>query len=352
MNKSNHLTFLNNRSHAIFNQIVTSYLETGSPVGSAKISQSRGGDYSSATIRSIMAELENAGLLYQPHISAGRIPTHAGLRLFVDGLMEMRGELTKEEQLSIDDAAEAKGLSVSQVLDNATHALSGLSKCVSLVVSPTEELTVNHIEFIEVGGQKLLVILVFSNGHVENRLISKPDLVLSSSLQEATNYMNHYYRGKSITEINTHLLQDLAQHSSKIDSLSSQLVANGIAAWSDGKGGRDASLILHGQSNLLADVKTKSDIDQLRNLFDVIELRKQMQELVEEVSSAQRLQIYIGSEHPLFEQTGCSMVLSPYRDIKHNIIGAIGVIGPRNMNYAKIIPMVDYTSEAISRFLE
>jgi len=111
-------------------------------------------------------------------------------------------------------------------------------------------------------------------------------------------------------------------------------------------------LILHGQSNLLADVKTKSDIDQLRNLFDVIELRKQMQELVEEVSSAQRLQIYIGSEHPLFEQTGCSMVLSPYRDIKHNIIGAIGVIGPRHMNYAKIIPMVDYTSEAISRFLE
>ena len=352
MNKSNHLAFLNNRSHAIFNQIVTSYLETGTAVGSAKISQTRGGDFSSATIRSIMAELENAGLLYQPHISAGRIPTHAGLRIFVDGLMEMRGELTKEEQLSIDDASQSKGLSVSQVLDNATHALSGLSKCASLVVSPTEELTINQIEFIEIGGHKLLVILVFSNGHVENRLISKPELVPSSALQEATNYMNHYYRGKSILEINAEILQDLDHNSNEIDTLSSQLVARGIAAWSDGEGGNDASLILHGQSNLLADVKTKSDIDQLRNLFDVIELRKQMQELVEEVSSAQRLQIYIGSEHPLFEQTGCSMVLSPYRDIKHNIIGAIGVIGPRHMNYAKIIPMVDYTSEAISRFLK
>ena len=266
--------------------------------------------------------------------------------------MEMRGELTKEEQLSIDGASQAKGMSVSQVLDNATHALSGLSKCASLVVSPTEELIVNHIEFIEIGGQKLLVILVFSNGHVENRLISKPDLVPLSALQEATNYMNHYYKGKSILEINAQILMDLEHHSSEIDTLSSQLVARGIAAWSDGKGGNDASLILHGQSHLLADVKTKSDIDQLRNLFDVIELRKQMQELVEEVSSAQRLQIYIGSEHPLFEHTGCSMILSPYRDLKHNIIGAIGVIGPRHMNYAKIIPMVDYTSEAISRFLE
>ena len=242
MTKSNHLAFLNNRSHAIFNQIVTSYLETGTAVGSAKISQTRGGDFSSATIRSIMAELENAGLLYQPHISAGRIPTHAGLRIFVDGLMEMRGELTKEEQLSIDDASQSKGLSVSQVLDNATHALSGLSKCASLVVSPTEELTINHIEFIEIGGHKLLVILVFSNGHVENRLISKPELVPSSALQEATNYMNHYYRGKSILEINAEILQDLDHNSNEIDALSSQLVARGIAAWSDGEGGNDASL--------------------------------------------------------------------------------------------------------------
>ena len=352
MSSLNHLDFLNSRSHAIFNQIVTGYLETGSPVGSSTISQSRGGDFSAATIRSIMVELETAGLLYQPHVSAGRLPTHAGLRLFVDGLMEMRGELSAEEQLSIDGAAAAKGMSVSQVLDNATHTLSGLSKCVSLVVSPTEELTVNHIEFIEVGGQKLLVILVFSNGHVENRLISKPMAVPAAALQQATNYMNHHYRGKSVLDINTHMLADLQHHTHELDALSSQLVAQGIAAWSDGAGGSEASLILHGQTHLLDDAKTKEDVDQLRHLFDIIELRKQMQELVEQVSSAKRLQIYIGSEHPLFEQTGCSMVLSPYRDTKHNIIGAIGVIGPRYMNYAKIIPMVDYTSEAIARILE
>lgn len=346
------------RSQQIFHQIVQNYLDTGQPVGSKSLVESVGLDVSSATVRAIMAELEQSGLLYAPHVSSGRLPTHAGLRLFVDGLMAVGGQLSTSEQASIDAAAKANGLSVAQALDKASQALSGLSKCASLVVSKPEDLTVQHIEFVPVQDRKLLVILVFANGQVENRMIEVPPGLPASTLVSAANYLNHLYRDHTIAQIRQLVASDIDQLQNELGDRAAALINSGLAAWSDGKGAPEASLIINGQGHLLDDLDLGADLDDVRQLFDVIELRRHMQTLLGSISGADGLQIFIGSEHPLFQRTGHSLVLAPHfapsssSDGKSKLIGAVGVIGPRHMNYARIIPMVDYTSQAVRRLLE
>lgn len=339
------------RSQEIFNVIVKNYLETGTPVGSGMISADPEIGLSSASVRMIMAELEGAGLLFSPHTSAGRLPTRAGLRLFVDGLMEIKQSLPVEGDASLDKLSVGDGLSVNQALDKASLALSGLSRCASLVLAPSEDLSVNHIEFVPIQDHKILVILVFSNGHVENRLIEMPAGIPAHCLVEASNYMNGHYKGQSLTQIVKLAEQDQISHKTELDNLTSDLIARGLASWSDGEGRDEASLILNGQTNLLEDVWAAGDLARVRILFDKLEMRNHATELMRSVIAADGLQIFIGSEHELFSETGCSVVLSPYRNEEHKIIGAVGVIGPRHMNYARIIPMVDYTSQAIARFL-
>ncbi len=339
------------RSQEIFNIIVNNYLETGTPVGSSVISAHPEIGLSSASVRAIMAELEGAGLLFSPHTSAGRLPTHAGLRLFVDGLMELRNSLPVDGATTYEPLAVGDGLSVNQALDNASLALSGLSKCAALVMAPSEDLSVNHIEFVPVHGRKILVILVFANGHVENRLIEMPAGIPAHCIVEASNYMNGHYKGKPLSSIVRLADQDRLQHKAELDLLTSDLIARGLANWSDEDARDEASLILNGQANLLEDVKAVGDLARVRMLFDKLEMRSHATQLMQSVISADGLQIFIGSEHDLFSKTGCSVVLSPYRDAERKIIGAVGVIGPRHMNYARIIPMVDYTSKAIARFL-
>ena len=342
---------LTRRNQHIFAEIVKNYLESGSPVGSGLIAAHPDIDLSSASVRAIMADLEQTGLLFSPHPSAGRIPTRAGLRLFVDGLMEVGGALSEAEHASIDGLAAAQGLSVKQLLDKASMALSGLSKCASLVLAPTEDLCVTHIEFVPLQDKRMLVILVFTNGQVENRMFDLPDGLPASAMIEASNYMNAHYLGKSLSQIKNSVHQDISQRRKELDVLASGLIERGLASWSDGEGSDDASLILHGQANLLDDIKAIEDVAQLKLLFDRLEMHRHAGHLMNAVEDANGLRIFIGSDHQLFSQTGCSMVLSPYRGSDNQIIGAIGVIGPRHMNYAKIISMVDYTSETIARLL-
>ena len=339
------------RSQEIFNIIVNNYLETGTPVGSGVISSHPEIGLSSASVRAIMAELEGAGLLFSPHTSSGRLPTHAGLRLFVDGLMELRNTLSVDSAPKYEPLAVGDGLSVNQALDKASLALSGLSKCAALVMAPSVDLSVNHIEFVPVQDRKILVILVFSNGHVENRLIEMPTGIPPHCLIEASNYMNGHYKGKPLSSIVQLADQDRLQHKAELDLLTSDLIGRGLASWSDEDASDEASLILNGQANLLKDVRVVDDLARVRMLFDKLEMRSHATQLMQSVISADGLQIFIGSEHDLFSETGCSVVLSPYRNADRKIIGAVGVIGPRHMNYARIIPMVDYTSKAIARFL-
>ena len=339
------------RSQEIFNIIVNNYVETGTPVGSGVISAHPEIGLSSASVRAIMAELEGAGLLFSPHTSAGRLPTYAGLRLFVDGLMELKNTLPVDSVATYEPLDVGDGLSVNQALDKASLALSGLSKCAALVMAPSEDLSVNHIEFVPVQDKKILVILVFSNGHVENRLIEMPAGLPTHCLVEASNYMNGHYKGKPLSSIVQMADQDRLQHKAELDLLTSDLIARGLASWSNEDEHDEASLILNGQANLFEDVKAVDDLARVRMLFDKLEMRSHATQLMQSVISADGLQIFIGSEHDLFSETGCSVVLSPYRNTERKIIGAVGVIGPRHMNYARIIPMVDYTSKAIARFL-
>ena len=342
---------LTKRSQGIFNRIVNSYLEAGTPVGSSVIAEQADLNLSSASIRSIMSELEMIGLLFSPHRSAGRIPTQEGLRLFVDGLMEVRNELTKSEQAHFAGMLATRGMSVEQLLETASRTLSGLSRHASLVMSPTEELAIKHIEFVPVLDSRILVILVYDNGHVENRLISLPEQFAQPVIDEAANYMNQRFRGRTVPEIKQLVSDEHGRHKAELDTLTADLVARGIACWSDGEGGAEASLIINGQGNLLEDVRAVDDIGRVRVLFDKLEMQQHAEQLMGAVAKADGLQIFIGSDHDLFAQTGCAMVLSPYRDSERQIIGAVGVIGPRHMNYAKIIPMVDYTSKTIQRVL-
>jgi len=342
---------LTKRSQLIFDEIVKNYLKTGTPVGSGLIAQNHEINLSSASVRAIMAELEGSGLLFSPHRSAGRVPTRAGLRLFVDGLMEVKNSLTLDEHISIDTLESSKGLSVNQMLDKASLALSGLSNCASLVMAPTEDLSVNHIEFVPIHDNRMLVILVFSNGQVENRMIDFPAGLPGHAITEATNYMNSQYKGRPISEIIKLVEQDRNICRAELDVLTSDLIGRGLASWSDHENSADASLIVNGQTNLLEDVKAVEDLARVRVLFDKLEMRAHASQLMESVFHANGLQIFIGSDHQLFSETGCAMVLAPYRNQDRKIIGAVGVIGPRHMNYARIIPMVDYTSKAIAKML-
>ena len=339
------------RALDIFRTLVSAYLDGGQPVGSRTLAKLSPHDLSPASIRNNMSDLEDAGLLFSPHISAGRIPTQSGLRMFVDGLMEYDVNLAEDEQNSIDGECAARGSSVSELLDKTSKTLSGLSKCASLVLSPPSDAALQHFEFVPIGDNRALAVLVRADGQVENRLIDLPVGVPSSLLTRANNYMNAKLEGNNMTGAMQLIRSEIAARKAEIDELTASLVEQGLGLWSDGKGDDGAALILRGQSNLLEDVQAGDDLAEIRGLFDALEARENALRLLDATKDGDGVQIFIGAENNLFTNTGCSMVIAPYRNASRSIIGAIGVIGPRHMNYAKIIPMVDYTSRAIARVL-
>jgi heat-inducible transcriptional repressor len=346
--KSPVITELNERSREIFRHIVETYVATGDPVGSRTLSRRLALSLSPATIRNVMADLEGAGLLYAPYTSAGRLPTQAGMRMFVNGLLEVGG-LPEEERSQLDVRCRAAGKSVEQVLTEAIGALSGLSRCAGMVVAPKIQRLLKHVEFVWLGRGRALVVLVTEDGLVENRILDLPAEVGMSALVEASNFLNARVAGRSLDEVRDEVLTELEEQRHQLDAISKRVVEAGLATWAGGDG--HAALIVRGTSHLLEDVTAIEDLEHIRALFDALETSEQFLRLLDLTNTAEGVQIFIGAENELFGVTGCSMIVAPYRDSREQIIGAIGVIGPTRLNYARVIPMVDYTAKVIGRLI-
>ncbi|MGF1641406.1 MAG: heat-inducible transcriptional repressor HrcA [Rhodospirillales bacterium] len=339
---------LNQRSRDILRRVVDAYLETGEPIGSRTLSKRLAVNLSPATIRNVMADLEDAGLLFAPHTSAGRMPTEAGLRLFVDGLLEV-GNLTDGERRSLEQQCAGVDTSVEGLLERATAALSGLSGCASLVMAPKTDKPLRHIELVNLSRGRALVVLVSETGLVENRIIDTPIGTHPSALVEASNYLSARLVGRTIAEAREQILGELEAHEARLDELTSRVVESGLASWAGGdKGG---SLIVRGQANLLDDVQAIGDLEHIRTLFAALETKEMILKILSLVDRAEGVQIFIGASNELFRLSGCSMIVSSYRDSREQIIGAVGVIGPTRINYARIIPMVDYTAKLVGRLI-
>ena len=338
---------LNARSREILRHVVDSYVESGEPVGSRTLSRRLGQMISPATIRNVMADLEDAGLLYAPHTSAGRLPTSAGLRMFVNGLLQM-GALSQDERTNIENQCAVDGRSLPDTLAEATSLLSGLSGCAGLVLAPKTDRPLKHIEFVSLGPGRALVVMVTEDGVVENRVIDVPRDIPISSLTMASNYLNARLIGRTLPEARGEILEDIQQQRSELDELTAKLVQTGLASWA---GGNTGQLIVRGQSNLLDNVSNVTDLDRVRGLFDALETRETMLKLIDVTNAGEGVQIFIGAENALFDHAGCSMIVTPYANRSEQIVGAIGVIGPLRLNYARIIPLVDYTAKVIGKLI-
>lgn len=344
------LADLNDRSQSIFRRIVESYLDTGDPVGSRTLSKVEEIGVSAATIRHVMADLEDAGLLMSPHTSAGRVPTDSGLRLFVDGLMQVGG-LTQGEREAIKGQCNATGKNFDRVLSDATKALSGLSHCASMVLAPKEDgLTIRHMEFVPLNHRQALVILVGDDGSVENRIMSLPAGLPATALVQAGNYLSSTLGGKTLAEAKSLIKQDLTRQQQEIDALTQSVINSGLAVLSENTGG-EPTLIVSGTSHLLQDARAYEDMDRLKQLFDEFENKKDLVNLLAAAQTGTGTRLFIGSESNLFSLSGSSLVVSPYMNGANKIVGVVGIIGPTRLNYARIIPMVDYTAKIITRLL-
>lgn len=338
---------MNERSRHIFRTIVDTYLSGGDPVGSRTLSQHPGLQLSPATIRGVMADLENAGLLYAPHVSAGRLPTPQGLRLYIDGLMEI-GNLTADERTQIESQCVAANQSMTQLLERAGSVLSGLSAGASIVIAPKTEKPVKQVQFVQLDKDRVLVVLVMHDGMIENRVMMVDGNLPEPSLTAAANYLNDRLSGKTISAVREQVLHEIAQKRAQLDSISAHLVQQGLALPGETSQGH---MIIRGQSRLLEDVRAIEDLERARILFAALEEQETIARLLDATQDAEGIQIFIGTESKTFQHAGWSMVMSPYRGSEGQLIGAVGVIGPTRINYGRIIPMVDYTSKIMSRLL-
>ncbi|PPC87677.1 MAG: heat-inducible transcriptional repressor HrcA [Hyphomicrobium sp.] len=341
---------LNERSRTILRRIVESYLTTGEPVGSRNLSRALPIALSPASIRNVMSDLEHLGLIISPHTSAGRMPTQLGLRMFVDGLLEV-GDITQEERRQIEtQIAYQREKSVDQLLTEAGEMMSGLSHCAGVVLAEKQVARLKHIEFVPLEPGKGLVVLVDEDQNVENRIIALPAGLPPSALHEASNYLNTHIRGLTISEARSAIEKSLKQAKAELDTLTQKVIKAGLAEWS-GSSDERKSLIVRGQGNLLKDVTAAEDLERIRQLFDDFESQRDIVQLLGASELADGVRIFIGSENKLFSMSGSSLVVAPFRDETRRIVGVLGVIGPTRLNYARIIPMVDYTAKLISRLI-
>ena len=345
------LAQINERSREIFRQIVESYLATGEPVGSRNLSRLIPMTLSPASVRNVMSDLEQLGLIYAPHTSAGRLPTELGLRFFVDALMQI-GDLTEEDRRSIEAqvAASGQGRSLEAVLTEASALLSGLTHAAGVVLTAKSNIRLKHIEFVRLEPGRALVVLVAEDGQVENRIVSLPAGLPSSALTEATNFLNARIRNRTLAEAKAELERGLEAGKAELDQLTQKIVAAGLASWSGGES-EERKLIVRGHANLLEDLKAVADLERVRLLFDDLETKRDVIDLLGRAEQADGVRLFIGSENKLFSLSGSSTIIAPYRDGAGRIVGVIGVIGPTRLNYARIIPMVDYTAKVVSKVL-
>lgn len=350
MRRITEIAELNERSRTVLRQIVETYLSTGEPVGSRNLSRMLPITLSPASIRNVMSDLEQLGLIASPHTSAGRMPTHSGLRLFVDGLLEV-GDLNAEERRVIEgklDKPQKRDL--DQVLHEAGEMISGLSHCAGVVLAEKQNVRLKHIEFVALDPPKALVILVDEGGRVENRIIEVPPGLPPSALTEASNYLNAHVIGLTIGEALEFIEREMKTAKAQLDSLTQRVIKAGLAEWSGSPDDRK-SLIVRGRSNLLKDVTAEEDLERIRQLFDDLEAKRDLLQLLGLAETAEGVKIFIGSENKLFSLSGSSLIVAPFHDGHRRVVGVIGIIGPTRLNYARIIPMVDYTAKLVSRLL-
>ena len=338
---------LDERSRLIFSGIIQSYMETGDPVGSRTLARLSGLGLSPATIRNVMADLEDLGLLLSPHKSAGRMPTQTGLRLYIDGLMEI-GDLSKEEREAIQAECAGSGKSVRELYEQATTALSGLSQCTGLVIAPKTNKPIKQVQFVPLGVGRVLAVIVSKDGMVENRVLEVSADLPPTALISAANYINQHIAGKTLDEARTDMSAEIDAHKSQLDTLSAALVKQGLAIKT---GNDDIHLIVKGQKNLLENISAMEDLEQVRTLFAALEEKESMMRILQMTEGAQGVQIFIGTENQAFAHDGLSMIISPYKNAEADVIGAIGVIGPTRLNYGRLIPIVDYTAEVMTKLV-
>ncbi len=346
---NNILTEMNDRSREVFQRVVEGYLQSGEPVGSRTLTRSLSENLSAATVRNVMQDLEYLGLLDSPHVSSGRIPTQMGLRMFVDGLLEVDGlAITDREKL--DGTINENPKDISATLDKIGSALSGITQGASLVLSPKQESEIEHVEFVSLAHDRALVVLVFSNGHVENRLFQPPLGQTPSSLKEAANFLNSIMQGRTLSQAKEIIQKEISIRRQELDSLAAELVENGIVFW-EAKGERQERLIVRGRANLLENEAEEEELERIRLLFNDLERKRDIAEFLDLTEQSDGVRIFIGSENKLFSLSGSSLVVSPYMNSDKKVIGAVGVIGPTRLNYGRIVPIVDYTAQLVGKLI-
>jgi heat-inducible transcriptional repressor len=342
---------LNERSREIFKRIVETYLTTGEPVGSRNLSRALPMTLSPASVRNVMSDLESLGLIYAPHTSAGRLPTQTGLRLFVDGLLEV-GDISLEERNQIESriAGSGRRRAVEELLGEAGEMLSGLSRCAGVVLVDKQSKRLKQVEFVSLGEGRALAVLVGEEGDVENRIVALPDGLPLSSLREATNYLNARIGGLTLAEARARIEREIEERRAQLDALTASIITAGLATWS-GDGDERKSLIVCGRSHLLEDVRVMEDLERVRLLFEDLDTKTDLIQLLGLAEGAEGVRIFIGSENKLFSLSGSALIVSPFEDTEQKIVGVLGVIGPTRLNYARIIPMVDYTAKLLGRLV-
>ena len=343
------LAQLNDRSREVFRRVVEGYLATGDPVGSRTLTRDFSEKVSAATIRNVMQDLEYMGLLGSPHTSAGRVPTQEGLRMFVDGLLEVGGLEASDREL-IDSTIASNSRDVTGLLDSIGSALSGVTRGASLVLAPKHEAPIKHIEFVSLAHDRALAVLVFSDGQVENRVFTPPPGQTPSSMREAANFLNALVEGKTLSDMQRRITTEIATRRQEIDTLAHAFVESGLAVW-EGEGENHERLIVRGRANLLDADVDEADLERIRVLFDDLERKRDIAEFLERADEGEGVRIFIGSENKLFSLSGSSLVVSPYMNADRKIIGAVGVIGPTRLNYGRIVPIVDYTAQLVGRLI-
>ncbi|WP_163847925.1 heat-inducible transcriptional repressor HrcA [Pseudooceanicola aestuarii] len=340
---------LNDRSREVFRRVVEGYIDNGEPVGSRTLTRLMSEKVSAATVRNVMQDLEFLGLLESPHISAGRVPTQQGLRMFVDGFLEV-GDLDISDRAKLDATLGNQG-DIGGMLDRIGAALSGATQGASLVLAPKHEAPIKHIEFVSLAHDRALVVLVFGDGHVENRIFNPPPGQTPSSMREAANFLNAIIEGRTLGEARHAVAEEITRRRQEIDALAQTLVESGLAVWDAEDTTQHERLIVRGRANLLGEGAPEEDLERIRSLFDDLERKRDIAEFLDLAEDGEGVRIFIGSENKLFSLSGSSLVVSPYMNADRKIIGAVGVIGPTRLNYGRIVPIVDYTAQLVGRMI-
>ncbi|MGH9331058.1 MAG: heat-inducible transcriptional repressor HrcA [Vicinamibacterales bacterium] len=345
------LVGLDNRAREIFRSIVEAYLETGDPVGSRNVSRILTTALSPASVRNVMADLEEMGLIYAPHASAGRLPTEVGLRFFIDSLMEV-SDLSEEERQRIDKEVKATGGvdTTETLLSEAGHMLSALSHGAGVVLAAKQDIRLKHVEFVRIEPMRVLAVLVGESGGVENRVIEVPRGLPTSALVEAANYLNAHFVGRTLVEARRELEEQRDARRREIDRLTEDVISKGVATWS-GAAEDSGTLIVRGMSNLIGDVRALGDLERIKLLFDDLESKKDIIQVLGLAERGEGVRIFIGSENKLFSLSGSSLVVAPFRDSGERVVGVLGVIGPTRLNYARVVPAVNYTAQLLTQLL-